>query len=98
MGFWRNKTFTLSDIQGKVKINGFDLNDLTLCTEYISSLSYDGEKFYANNHDITHYLKKLNDYNVTIEQDETASKKEEKNSVPILFAFCCVFKRSLLKY
>jgi cytoskeletal protein CcmA (bactofilin family) len=78
MGFWRNKTFTLSDIQGKVKINGFDLNDLILCTEYISSLSYDGEKFYANNHDITHYLKKLNDYNVTIEQDETASKKKEK--------------------
>lgn len=78
MGFWRNKTFTLSDIQGKVKINGFDLNDLILSIEYISSLSYDGEKLYANNNDITHYLKKLSDYNVTIEQDETASKKKEK--------------------
>ena len=78
MGFWRNKTFTLSDIQGKVKINGFDLNDLILSTEYISSLSYDGEKLYANNNDITHYLKKLSDYNVTIEQNKTVSKKEEK--------------------
>ena len=84
MGFWRNKTFTLSDIQGKVKINGFDLNELILSTEYISSLSYDGEKLYANNNDITHYLKKLSDYKVTIEQDETAlKKKEKKDDLPI---------------
>jgi len=80
MGFWKNKNFTLSDIHGRIKINGQYLDELVPIDDNISSLSYDGEKIYANNENVTAYLKHLKDYNVSIESDKINLEKDSKKS------------------
>lgn len=80
MGFWKNKNFTLSDIHGRIKINGQYLDELVPNDGPISSLSYDGEKLYANDENITLYLKHLKNYNVSIEPDKINLEKDSKKS------------------